>query len=73
MRKMFEMPLPIQEKVTTASMNLEFRGEVRAGGIRLGVQLVGGFKSTRLDEIPKGVSVVGQEKMPEDRVLGSSI
>ena len=66
MRKMFEMPLPVQEKVTTASMSLEFRGQVTAGGIRLGVQLVGGFKSTRLDEIPKGLSVVGQEKIPED-------
>lgn len=48
------------------SISLEFRGQVTAGGIRLGVQLVGGFKSTRLDEIPKGVSVVGQEKIPED-------
>ena len=48
------------------SISLEFRGQVTAGGIRLGVQLVGGLKSTRLDEIPKGVSAVGQEKIPED-------
>ena len=66
MRKMFEMLLPVQEKVTTASMSLEFRAQVTAGGIRLGIQWVGGFKSPRLDEIPKGVSVVGQEKIPED-------
>ena len=66
MRKMFEMLLPVQEKVTTASRSLEFRGQVTAGGIRLGGQLVGGCKSTRLDEFPEGVSVVGQEKIPED-------
>lgn len=53
-------------------MCLECKGEVRAGGIRLGDQWVGGFKSTRLDEISNGINVVGQEKMPEDQVLGSS-
>lgn len=40
------MMLCIQEKMTIAYMILEFRGETRAGGIGLGVQLVGGFKST---------------------------
>lgn len=47
-------------------MSLEFRGEVMPGGVRLGVQLVGEFRSIRLDKIPKGVSIVGQERLPED-------
>lgn len=64
--------LPIQEKVTPAYMSLEFGGEVSAGGIRLGVQLVSGFKCMRLGEIPDGGSVVGQGAMPEGQVLRCS-
>lgn len=40
--------------------------EVMLGGVRLGVQLAGGLSFIRLDKIPKGVSIAGQEKLPED-------
>lgn len=60
------MLISIQEKVAFTYMSLEFRRQVRAEGIRLGVQLVDGFEFMEFNEVPKGESVVGQEKMPED-------
>lgn len=53
---MFEMLLPIQEKEAVAcicTVSLGFRGHIRAEGIRLGVRLVGGFKSMCLNEVPR--------------------
>lgn len=66
MRKTFERLLLIQEQVGHCMYEPGVWREVMLGGVRLGVQLAGGLSFIRLDKIPKGVSIAGQEKLPED-------